>query len=229
MRVIASYVTENVARAVFLAMSFIVVGAVAINALALQQGRHPAPFAMSWAHHENPRKDELASLLGADKAGPGPDQHAADPVLVKDIQRALAALGYYQGGVDGLVGSHTEAAIRAFQQAAGQEPTGKPSTSLLATIKLRGDQVARPGETAAAGDVTGIENPTPTGDDLANGDQVVARVQHILADLGYAPGPIDGKMGPSTRRALADFQRDRGLPATGKLTPGLIAELGSML
>ena len=36
-------------------------------------------------------------------------------------------------------------------------------------------------------------------------------------------------MGPSTRRAIADFQRDRALPRTGELTPGLIAELDSML
>lgn len=229
MRAIAAYMTENAARTVFLTMSLVVVGAVAINALALQQGRHPAPFAMSWAPDQSSRTDDLSSLLGAEEVGPGSDRDAADPFLVMDIQRALAALGFYQGGVDGLVGGQTVAAIRDFELAAGLEPTGYPSTAVLAAIKLHGDRVARPDQTGTDGGVASIEDLTRVADDLASGDPMVARVQRILADLGYAPGPIDGMMGPATRRALTDFQRDRGLPATGELTPGVIAELDTML
>lgn len=40
-------------------------------------------------------------------------------------------------------------------------------------------------------------------------------VQSRLRNLGYRPGPADGKFGPHTARALAKFQQDHGLPMTG--------------
>ncbi|SET48239.1 peptidoglycan-binding protein [Oceanicella actignis] len=43
----------------------------------------------------------------------------------------------------------------------------------------------------------------------------VARIQAQLAELGYDPGPVDGAMGPRTRRAIIAFQRDNGLARTG--------------
>ena len=34
--------------------------------------------------------------------------------------------------------------------------------------------------------------------------------------MGYNPGPADGQIGPNTRRAIMQFQRDLGLPVTGQ-------------
>jgi peptidoglycan hydrolase-like protein with peptidoglycan-binding domain len=45
--------------------------------------------------------------------------------------------------------------------------------------------------------------------------QLIRRVQASLAQLGYAPGTIDGVMGRKTRDAIEAFQREAGLPATG--------------
>ena len=42
----------------------------------------------------------------------------------RDVQTALARLGYYDGGVDGLFGSDTRAAIRRWQHEVGAEMTG---------------------------------------------------------------------------------------------------------
>jgi len=50
-------------------------------------------------------------------------------------------------------------------------------------------------------------------------------VQSILADLGYAPGSIDGTLSAATRRAIEDFEVDRGLPMTGRISPQLLKEL----
>jgi hypothetical protein len=47
----------------------------------------------------------------------------------------------------------------------------------------------------------------------------VAFYQTRLATLGYDPGPIDGYLGERTRAAIRAFQRARGLPVTGKLSP----------
>ena len=45
----------------------------------------------------------------------------------------------------------------------------------------------------------------------------VRDAQQALRDLGYEPGPIDGRVGPRTRTALQRYQHAEGLPATGRL------------
>ena len=50
-------------------------------------------------------------------------------------------------------------------------------------------------------------------------------VQQILADLGYAPGPVDGAMGTATTHAITAFQHDRKLRETGRISPELMREL----
>jgi peptidoglycan hydrolase-like protein with peptidoglycan-binding domain len=50
-------------------------------------------------------------------------------------------------------------------------------------------------------------------------------VQQILADLGYAPGPIDGTLGDETERAISAFQRDRKIAQNGRVTPELLREI----
>ena len=42
-------------------------------------------------------------------------------------------------------------------------------------------------------------------------------VQAALADRGYYQGRIDGVIGTGTRRAVRAFQRDAGLPITGRI------------
>ena len=44
---------------------------------------------------------------------------------VKDVQQRLIELGYLNGGADGNYGGKTAAAVKAFQQASGMEPTGE--------------------------------------------------------------------------------------------------------
>lgn len=51
-------------------------------------------------------------------------------------------------------------------------------------------------------------------------------VQRRLARLGYYRGPIDGDIGPMSRRAIAYFQRDEGLRPTGSLTRETLEALG---
>ncbi|MBQ2700005.1 MAG: peptidoglycan-binding protein [Clostridia bacterium] len=43
----------------------------------------------------------------------------------------------------------------------------------------------------------------------------VAQLQEKLIALGYLTGKADGKFGPNTQRALIQYQRANGLPATG--------------
>ncbi len=54
---------------------------------------------------------------------------------------------------------------------------------------------------------------------------IVRDIQSALLKLGHEPGPIDGRLGSKTMRAVADFQRAKGLP-TGQLTLATVDALG---
>src|SRR3546814_5447814 len=43
-----------------------------------------------------------------------------------------------------------------------------------------------------------------------------SRIQLLLDEAGFDPGPIDGQWGPRTGRALAAFQRAEGLTPSGE-------------
>jgi hypothetical protein len=51
-------------------------------------------------------------------------------------------------------------------------------------------------------------------------------VQQSLARSGYYTGPIDGCIGPMSRRAIANYQADRGMRVTGYPNESLLASLG---
>ena len=54
----------------------------------------------------------------------------------------------------------------------------------------------------------------------------VYKAQKALKELGYNPGKLDGLWGKATQRAVERFQRDRGLPVTGRLDEKTRARLG---
>jgi peptidoglycan hydrolase-like protein with peptidoglycan-binding domain len=71
---------------------------------------------------------------------------------------------------------------------------------------------------ATFGVAAAIDTPRETRTD-------VARVQRTLDDLGYRAGTPDGRLGPRTRTAIRNFQRDKNLNATGQLTDETVTAL----
>ena len=143
------------------------------------------------------------SLLASCASGPG--SHRADDAstpaattVVSQAQALLTDLGYEPGAVDGIEGPRTAEAIRAFQTATGLEVDGRASESLVA--RLEAEKQAR----------------------------LVVQAQRELAALGYDPGPVDGKAGARTRKAVAAFQRAQDLDPDGLVTPDLIARLAAV-
>lgn len=176
--------------------AFLIVGlAIAANALYLQPRPHPAPLFATRGHTEPPvvqRSDDL----------------------VLAVQSALRRTGYYSGALDGLSGPQTEAAILAFEAAAGRPQTGRASLDLLAAIKgVKADDASSLAELAGGE----REEPKP--------DAQVAAVQHALAISAYGPVEADGFLGPETRDAIIRFQQDHGLAPTGEVSDALILEL----
>jgi TPR repeat protein/peptidoglycan hydrolase-like protein with peptidoglycan-binding domain len=56
-------------------------------------------------------------------------------------------------------------------------------------------------------------------------DTITRAVQSWLQREGLDPGPADGVAGSRTRTAIEQFERARGLPASGRMSPALIAAL----
>ena len=61
--------------------------------------------------------------------------------------------------------------------------------------------------------------------DYSNGDSLASEVQQRLAVRGYYRGEVDGDIGPASRRAIAGYQDDHGLRATGRIDDDLIESL----
>lgn len=45
----------------------------------------------------------------------------------------------------------------------------------------------------------------------------VEEIQQLLKDVEFDPGSVDGVMGGQTRKAIKEFQEDKGLKATGRI------------
>jgi peptidoglycan hydrolase-like protein with peptidoglycan-binding domain len=54
----------------------------------------------------------------------------------------------------------------------------------------------------------------------------VKQVQEALKNKGHDPGPVDGIMGPNTRQALREFQKENNLQATGRVDDKTASALG---
>ena len=65
------------------------------------------------------------------------------------------------------------------------------------------------------------------GDTLGEADRqaLVTKIQTLLAEQGYDPGPADGVAGPKTVDAVRAYQRKLGQPETGQIDNTLVAAL----
>lgn len=191
----------TVLQARLILLAFVgVSAAITYNALFRQAGPHPAPYAKETVQPQSkPRSQSVRA------SAPALSSPAAD--TVRAVQRELAQRGYEPGPVDGVAGAQTRAAIMAYQHDKGLPVTGAASGALLEHVVL--------GQSAARLDEAVPEETT----------RLIKAVQQTLAELGYGPGPVDGIMGAATRRAIENFERERGLPVTGRISGRLVGEM----
>jgi peptidoglycan hydrolase-like protein with peptidoglycan-binding domain len=202
------------ARLVFLAFVGLT-GAIIYNALYLQD--LPGSTAgKAAAKSSRPASVEMVKLppvstdlppLEVDEDGP--------QLVVRAVQRELAARGFDVGAEDGKLSDKTRAAISTYEKDHGLPVTGVATDALLRHILL--------GDGAPPASATGSVKQGAR--DIPKGVDKVKAVQKVLADLGYVPGPVDGALGETTKRAIIAFQRDRKVAQTGRVTPELLAEL----
>ena len=117
---------------------------------------------------------------------------------VAALQVALRARGFYAGGVDGVAGPATTAAVRRLQRRRGLPADGIAGPRTRRALGRRG-------------------RPRLGSRPLTLNDRGwdVAALQFLLATQGFPSGTFDGGLGWHTDAALRRFQAWAGLPADG--------------
>lgn len=120
---------------------------------------------------------------------------------VKGLQKILENVGYDPGAIDGQLGFRTRSVLKAFQKDYGLKVTGyadKKTWEVLNRIC----------------------------DEEFDFDKVdIRQVQSALQKAGFDPGPIDGKLGPKTKKAIKKFQKSKGLTQNGEVDSKIWKEL----
>lgn len=186
---------------------------VCVNALGMQRALRPAPVAQKHAAIAAPKP---ANAVPLPPARPADSTKRSAASLMFDIQRELAAKGYYDGAVDGIMGPRAAQAIRNFEKANGLKVTGEPSEMLLERIR----------HALSRSDITGSLTPAaPAARPVMSSK--IGSAQRILARYGYGPVRINGELDADTRSAIGRFEQDRGLPQTGEVSDRLMRELAA--
>ncbi|MGA2929481.1 MAG: peptidoglycan-binding protein [Solirubrobacteraceae bacterium] len=123
---------------------------------------------------------------------------AGGQMLVGLLQLRLAAVGDPAGPIDGRYGPLTERAVARFQAAHGLSVDGVAGPATLQAITAP-VAVLYPG----AGSSQPAASPG------------VRALQRRLTGLGFWPGPVDGRDGSLTERAVERFQAASGLHVDG--------------
>jgi N-acetylmuramoyl-L-alanine amidase len=128
-----------------------------------------------------------------------------------DVQQRLGALGF-SVGIDpaGSFLAGTRAAVEAFQHRRGLRVDGVCGSQTWSALVEAGRRL---------GDRF-LYRRTP----MLRGDDV-AELQQRLSALGFDSGRVDGIFGDTTSSALAEFQRNAGLPVDGIAGGSTVSEL----
>lgn len=103
-----------------------------------------------------------------------------------EVQRILLSMGLYKGDIDGILGAKSREAVRAFQTKYDLPPDGYANAGLLTFMRL-------------------VSTKKNTQENLTF-DEIV-EVQKILSKGKYYVGPLDGKLGKSTREGIELFKQ----------------------
>ena len=123
-------------------------------------------------------------------------QRGSSGETVKQIQQKLKSWGYYTGSVDGIFGSGTEKAVKAFQSRNGLEADGKAGPKTLAAMGISTSSATN----SSSGDVALLARlisaearGEPYTGQVAVGAVVLNRVKHpsfpnTISGVIYQPG-----------------------------------------
>lgn len=136
------------------------------------------------------------------------------------IQEGLAALGFYDGAIDGSIGGGSRTAIKAYQGAIGAKVTGVMTPEQVNALA------------AASPAFASLEanDPMIFGADLKRdlNKEELRSLQVALNNAGYIAGTPDGSWGGKTRAAVTAYKADKGLAGKAVATRRLSAHVAGV-
>jgi hypothetical protein len=181
------------------ALAVAAIGAILINALFLQAGRHPSP------------------MFGSVVTMPPP---SAAVVLPRPRPVELAARSAEPSLFEPKPIEIRSAEPKASEPKASEPKTGDPMTSLVAK-STAAPVIATPANV--------MRPPAPIPMAQNAGARRVAAVQRALTEYGYGQLKPTGAIGADTQAAITKFERDRKIPVTGQMSDRLVRELTAMI
>lgn len=158
---------------------------------------------------------------------------SADQVIVA-TQQKLKRLGYYDGVVDGQMGSQTAAAIRRYQLAENLKVTGTLTQQTASSLGINATAPVannRPAPTPVP-EYVAIADIFKGGPFISVGPQMqiaaIQQAQKNLKLLGYYNGPVNGKPTDALVRSLKAWQSSAGFRQTGRFDENTLKGLDLM-
>ena len=167
-----------------------------------------------------PAAAQAQPAAAARESVPGPGE--LSPATIRMLQHSLIQGGYAVDAADGVWGPKTSAAVREFQRMKGLKQTGQADPATLEALGVNADGRPRSAADNPARAAPEIRTRTPA--DLH--PATIRAIQQALDKQGFKVGAADGVWGQRTESAIANFQRARGMAASGEPDAHTLAALG---
>ncbi|MGL5361905.1 MAG: peptidoglycan-binding domain-containing protein [Bosea sp. (in: a-proteobacteria)] len=225
-------------KAAMLMLCTVACSAIAVNALYLQNARHPSPFLAGDSAVAGRGIASAPELPPMRPAELGPSRDAGRTTLTREAAAAPAkepAVTRVAASRDLLL---QDPILREMAQRQPQPVASAPAPEkrvVAAAPKVVAPSpapAAAPNASSAARDpiaelINGGDHRPPAEIRGTNPVRPVAAAQRALMKLGYGVPKADGRMSDETRSALARFEKDRNIAVTRDLSPRTVRELAS--
>jgi hypothetical protein len=191
------------------ALAVAAIGAIVANALFLQSGPHPSPMFGSVVTLPAPGPPSVSPLprprpAEATKAETAPVEPRAVESRAADIKAAEPKASDLKASDTKAVDPLTNLVKSTSAAPVATSSIPRPPASI--PIASRNDGNLSPG-----------------------GSRRVAAVQRALTEYGYGQLKPTGTIGSDTQAAIAKFERERKIPATGQMSDRMVRELSAMI
>jgi hypothetical protein len=195
------------------ALAVAAIGAIVANALFLQSGPHPSPMFGSVVTLPAPAPSSVSPFprprpAEATKAEAAPAEPRAVESKTADTKAA-----------DTKAVEPKAADIKASDTKAADPLTNLVKATSAAPVAT--SSIPRP--------PAPIPFPSHNDNLAPGGSRRVAAVQRALTEYGYGQLKPTGTIGSDTQAAIARFERERKIPATGQMSDRMVHELSAMI
>jgi hypothetical protein len=200
------------------ALAVATIGAIVANALFLQSGPHPSPMFGSVVTLPAPAPSSVSPL-------PRPRPAEATKVEAAPAEpRAVEARSAETKAADTRAVEPKASDIKASDIRAPDTKAADPLTNLVkatSAAPVATSSIPRP--------PAPIPFPSHNDNLAPGGSRRVAAVQRALTEYGYGQLKPTGTIGSDTQAAIARFERERKIPATGQMSDRMVHELSAMI